>query len=84
MRSLLQILALSILSLPLVVSGTPIPDSDSEAAPATAPMGLQGFDISRRRNFIDWAKAKADGIRFVYIEASRGSKVEHEPTRSHV
>ena len=73
MRSLLQILTLSILSLPLVVSGAPAPDGDSEAAPAATPIGPQGIDFSNQEGTVDWAKVKADGIQFAYIKATQGT-----------
>ena len=69
MRSLLQLLALSILSLPLVVAGVPTPDGDSEAA----PIGPQGIDVSDQQGTVDWGKISADGIQFAYIKATEGT-----------
>ena len=73
MRSFLQILALSILSLPLVVSGAPTPDGDSEAAPAAGPFGPRGIDVSNQQGFVNWGKVRFDGIQFAYIKATQGT-----------
>ena len=73
MRSLLQILALSILSLPLVVSGAPTPDGDSEVAPAAGPLSQRGIDVSNQQSTVNWEKAKSDGIEFGYVKATQGT-----------
>jgi len=73
MRSLIQILALSILSLPLVVSGAPTPDGDSEVVLA-APIGPRGIDVSHWQGpNINWTRVKANGIQFAYIKATEGT-----------
>jgi lysozyme len=44
------------------------------AAPAAqAGPGRLGIDVSRFNGTIDWAKVRADGVRFAFVAASRGS-----------
>ena len=70
MRSLLQILTLSILSLPLLVSGVPTPDGDSGDSTAERAMGI---DVGSERKDIDWDIMRARGYLFAYIEATEGT-----------
>ncbi|KAN0129595.1 Glycoside hydrolase superfamily [Lactarius tabidus] len=75
MRSLFQILALSILSLPLIVSGASTPDGDSQAAFAKPqPIGPQGIDVSNNQGSnIKWGAVKSGGVQFAYIKATEGT-----------
>ncbi|KAN0129597.1 Glycoside hydrolase superfamily [Lactarius tabidus] len=75
MRSLLQILALSILSLPLIVSGAPTPDGNSEAAAAKPqPIGPQGIDVSNHQGpNINWGAVRSGGVQFAYIKATEST-----------
>ena len=70
MRSLFQILALSILSLPLVVSGAPAPESEPQLVKRATP---QGIDVSYLQGFIDWGKLKFQGVQFAYIKATEST-----------
>ena len=77
MRSLLQILAISVLSLSLAVSGAPTPDGDSEAAPAADLMYTYGVDLDSLDGFINWRDLAQQPyeyrIRFAYIAATEGT-----------
>ena len=70
MRSLLQILILSILSLPLVVSGVPTPDGNSGDSTAGRAMGI---DVGSKRKDINWDIMRARGYLFAYIIATQGT-----------
>ena len=70
MRSLLQTLALSILSLPLVVSGAPASRSELQLVKRADP---QGIDVSSYQGFIDWGKVKSQGVQFAYIKATEST-----------
>ena len=43
------------------------------AAPAQAGKGRLGIDVSRFNGTIDWTAVRADGVRFAFVAASRGS-----------
>ena len=70
MRSLLQILTLSILSLPLIVSGVPTPDGDSGDPTAGRTWGI---DVGSERKDIDWNRVRGEGNMFAYILATQGT-----------
>jgi lysozyme len=42
-------------------------------APAAASAAVLGIDVSRFEQHIGWNRVAADGIRFAYVQASRGS-----------
>ena len=42
-------------------------------APGAAPAAVLGVDVSRFEQRIGWIRVAADGIRFAYVQASRGS-----------
>lgn len=79
MRPLLQTLALSILSLPLIVSASQVPlhPGDSEAALANLkpkPIGPQGIDVSNHQGpSINWGNLKSSGVLFAYIKATEST-----------
>ena len=70
MRSLFQILALAILSLPLVVSGAPAPESEPQLVKRASP---QGIDVSFLQGPINWNELKSQGVQFAYIQATDGT-----------
>src|SRR4051794_41465947 len=43
------------------------------AAPAQAGTKAMGIDVSRFQGAIDWPSVSASGIRFAFVQASRGS-----------
>ncbi|KAI9449737.1 glycoside hydrolase superfamily [Lactarius psammicola] len=70
MRSLLQILALSTLSLSLGVSGAPASGSEPTLVKRADP---QGIDVSHFQGTLDWNSIRASGVVFAYIKATEGT-----------
>ncbi len=70
MRSLLQILALSALSLSLGVSGAPASGSESALVKRADP---QGIDVSHFQGTLDWNTIRSEGVVFAYIKATEGT-----------
>ena len=82
MRSLIQILALSILSLPLVVSGALTPDGDSEVVLA-APIGPRGIDVSNWQGPISTGPGSRLTASSLRTSKRPRAQVEHDhPTRA--
>ena len=67
MRSLVQILALSILSLPLIISGTPTPSYTYSEGRITNPRGIE---VPYQPDPIIWG---AVSVQFAYIKATEGT-----------
>jgi GH25 family lysozyme M1 (1,4-beta-N-acetylmuramidase) len=48
----------------------------STAAPASAAPRTLGIDVSRFNGVIDWAQVAGSGVRFAFVQASRGSGID--------
>ena len=75
MRSLLQIIVLTTLSLSLGVAGAPAPESESALMKRDPPYQQpKGSDVSDVNGYIDWYnQARAKGSQFAYIRATAGT-----------
>ena len=72
MRSLLQHIALAILSLSLGVGG--IPASDGEPPALVKRANPLGCDVSNHQgSSLNWATIKSGGAQFAYIKATEGT-----------
>ncbi|KAH9035936.1 glycoside hydrolase family 25 protein [Lactarius pseudohatsudake] len=70
MLSLLQILALSTLSLSLIVSGAPGSGGEPTLVKRADP---QGIDVSHFQGTLNWNTIKSQGVVFAYIKATEGT-----------
>ena len=75
MRSLLQIVALTILSLSLGVAGALASENDPALVERATYSPLLGCDVSSYDGKIDWHKIASDPLNrtFAYIRATEGS-----------
>ena len=73
MRSLLQTIALAILTLSLGVAGAPSPKSETEPA-LVKRADPQGCDVSNwQGGSLNWATIKSEGAQFAFIKATEGT-----------
>ena len=77
MRSLLQIVALTTLSLSLGVAGALAPENDPSLVERAVDSWVLGYDVSSSDGKIDWDEIASNhftsGGKFAYIRATEGS-----------